>query len=623
VSDRLVEVPAEFREALSAGLALVPNGVELERRNPGEVFRQFISCLLARLGEALDGTVATRRIAYRNADELLTDLRKLERAVAAACGESIATAYVRPIRREVEIFRFSTVRLDLRQNTTRTTQTLQALWQHRNGPQPSDPPPVGTSAWSGWVAAELTRPRREPIPPGAIGEPAGESLELLRLVSRLRDEIDREAIGAFVLSMTRSAADVLGIYLLAKEAGLFADREGVERCTLPIVPLFETIEDLRQAPQVMRELLETPLVRRSLREQGGVQEVMIGYSDSNKDGGFFTANWELYQAQRRLTRVGREIGVPIAFFHGRGGSVSRGGAPTGRAIAAQPAGSINGWFRLTEQGEVVSYKYANRGTAGYQLELLTASVVQHALLSEHEAGLTPVTEFDEVMEAVAGAAFAAYRRLVDEPGLLGYLRQASPLEEASHLNLGSRPAKRFNAEALSDLRAIPWVMAWSQNAHFIPGWFGVGSGLENFMSVRGERGERLLRKMFEQSRLFRLVLDEVEKTLVRVDFEIAMEFGALVEDPAARDRIWTTIREEHERTTRMVLRVTGATSVAQRFPRYLRQYRRRQPAIQQASRMQVELLRRYRSASGSSREDALQGVLLALNCVAAGLGWTG
>ena len=212
---------------------------------------------------------------------------------------------------------------------------------------------------------------------------------MFQLVRRLRDEIDREAFGAFVLSMTQSMSDVLGAYLLAKVSGLFADAPGVESCTLPIVPLFETIDDLQRAPTIMRDLLTVPLVKRSVRAQGGVQEVMIGYSDSNKDGGFLTSNWELYKAQIKLTRVGKECGVPIAFFHGRGGSVSRGGAPTGRAIAAQPAGSIRGRMRITEQGEVVSFKYANRGTAQYQIELLAASVVEHSLKSEREEALAP------------------------------------------------------------------------------------------------------------------------------------------------------------------------------------------------------------------------------------------
>ena len=224
--------------------------------------------------------------------------------------------------------------------------------------------------------------------------------------------------------------------------------------------------------------------------------------------------------------------MPIAFFHGRGGSVSRGGAPTGRAIAAQPAGSINGRMRITEQGEVVSFKYANRGTAQYQIELLAASVVEHSLKSEREKALLPTAEFDEAMEALSGAAQASYRRLVDHPDLFAYYQAASPLEEISLLNMGSRPARRFGARSLSDLRAIPWVFAWSQNRHFVPGWYGVGSGILTFLQVRGPRGAALLDRMFTESRLFRLIVDEVEKTLTYVDLDIAREYAELVPDPA-------------------------------------------------------------------------------------------
>ncbi len=275
--------------------------------------------------------------------------------------------------------------------------------------------------------------------------------------------------------MTRSVDDILGAYLLAKEGGAFLDAAGTEICALPIVPLFETIADLRAAPTIMREALSVPLIRRSTHWQGNVQEVMIGYSDSNKDGGFVASNWELAKAQSQLTKVGAEMGTAIAFFHGRGGSVSRGGAPTGRAIAAQPAGSIRGRFRVTEQGEVVSYKYANKGTALYQMELLAASVFEHALKSEREEALRPKREFDDILEALSGASRAAYTGLVSHPGLVQYFQAASPLEEISLLNIGSRPARRFGAQSLADLRAIPWVFAWAQNRHIITGWYGVGS----------------------------------------------------------------------------------------------------------------------------------------------------
>jgi len=424
--------------------------------------------------------------------------------------------------------------------------------------------------------------------------------------------------------MTHSVDDVLGTYVLAKEAGLFADAAGTESCTLPIVPLFESIEDLRRAPDIMRELLHIPLVRRSVRAQGGVHEVMIGYSDSNKDGGFLTSNWELAKTQVKLTRLGRECGVPIAFFHGRGGSVSRGGAPTGRAIAAQPAGSIQGRLRLTEQGEVVSLKYASRGTAGYQIELLASSVLEHSLMSEREDALVPTAEFDEALEALAGAAHAEYRRLAEHQDLLAYFQAASPLEEIALLNIGSRPARRFGAKTLADLRAIPWVFAWTQNRHCVPGWYGVGSGLGTFLEVRGARGEALLKRMFNNSRLFRLIVDEAEKTLAYVDLVIAREYAGLVAESRVRDAIFPMIEEEYRRTVEVVLRLSGEREIADRFPQFRRRLARRLPTLAQVNRQQIELLRRFRDgAERPAPDEHLNSLLLSINCIAAGFGSTG
>jgi phosphoenolpyruvate carboxylase len=436
----------------------------------------------------------------------------------------------------------------------------------------------------------------------------------------VRDEIDREAIGSVIVSMTRSAADILGVYLLAKEGGLFADAAGVERCTLPIVPLLETIPDLRRGLDILRDLLIVPLVQRSLHVQGKVQEVMIGYSDSNKDGGYFTAQWELSKAQSRLTRLGSERGVTIAFFHGRGGSVSRGGAPTGRAIAAAPAGSIRSQFRITEQGEVVSFKYANRGTAAYQLELLTASVVEHVLRSEGDVALIPVHEFTEAMEALSGTAWSVYRNLMELPSMLVYLQQSSPLEELSHLNMGSRPARRTQAHTLSDLRAIPWVFAWTQNRHMLPGWYGIGSGIKAFLEVRKERGLELLKRMFREAPLFRLILDEVERTLLQVDLSIGAEFAQLIEEEAVREPIFTRVTEEYRLTCRMILDITGDSGIGERFPRFRRRLARRLKTLNEVSREQVHLLGALRAESNAEVRTAL---LMSINCAAAGFGSTG
>ena len=606
-----------FRTAVDGALAASPAGRLIAARNPGEPFRQFVAIMLARAeGPAARLAGDAAPASYASADELTADLITLERGLQeSGCG-TLAADLVRRLRRAVEIFRFSTVRLDLRQNTTRLNQTLRGLWAAAHGDAPAPDP--ASAAWKQWILSALETPRRAgqrpPLEPGAE-----ELVELFRLVRDTQSTLDREAFGGFILSMTHSAADVLGAYLVAKEAGLFLDSAGVELCTLPIVPLFETISDLRAAPGIMRELLDVPMVRRSIRRQGNTQDVMIGYSDSNKDGGYFSANWELAKVQAKLTALGESAGVQIAFFHGRGGSVSRGGAPTQRAIAAQPAGSIRGRFRITEQGEVVSFKYANRGTASHQLELLASSVLDHVLARQaaprHEA------EFDDAMEALSGAANAAYRNLLGHPGLLAYFRQASPLEEIALLNIGSRPARRFQGSAsLDDLRAIPFVFAWAQNRHAITGWFGIGSGIDTFLQVRGGEALHLLRRMFREHRLFRLIIDEAEKTLATVDLGIARDYAALVDSEAARDAVFAMIAREFELTCARIVEISEAPRIAERFERYRGRLAVRLPMIDAVNREQVELLRRYRC---SADETAKAALLRSINCIAAGFGTTG
>jgi len=631
ITDRAAPIPAAFRAALARQLECSGEGARIVQRNPGEVFRQFLACVLRRLDATLAsaerGETAAAEQGYGTADELVGDLRVLEAAlVETRCG-SAAELLVRPVRRAIEAFRFSTFRLDIRENSPCVTAALAALWRTRNA---GEPPAPASPEWRAWLLAELARPLQPDRVAPELPPDAAETAGMFRLIREMRAELDREAIGSFVLSMTHDVHDVLGVYLLAKEAGLFADAAGIESCTLPIVPLFEAIDDLRRAPEIVRELLQVPLVRRSVRAQGNVFEVMIGYSDSNKDGGFLTSNWELAKTQLRLTRLGRQCGVPIAFFHGRGGSVSRGGAPTGRAIAAQPAGSIQGRLRITEQGEVVSFKYANRGTAAYQTELLAASVLEHSLKSEREQALVPMTEFDEAMEALSGAAHAAYRRLAEHQALLAYFQAASPLEEIALLNIGSRPARRFGARTLADLRAIPWVFAWTQNRHVVPGWYGVGTGLATFLEVRGARGEALLKRMFGDFRLFRLILDEVEKTLAYVDLDIARAYADLVADDWVRAEIFTLVADEYRRTVEAVRRIAGCGELAARFPQFRKRLARRLPILNQANRAQIELLRRHRTRTGDggggggkAQEDELAALLLSINCIAAGFGTTG
>ncbi len=628
ITERSVQLPNGFCQALQKLRATHDRDGYLQARYPGEVFRQYLYMLQNKLPQAQDrtdeqaGRQVTRANGYQDAEELIADLATLEQALEAIGCDTLCTQLVTPVRRQVEAFRFCTVPLDLRENAHVIHHTLESIGSALDRPVPTD-----QKQRRAWLLAALDQPLPAAgisIDPGQLDQGANSTLELFRIsAGNNAEQLDSEAIHRFILSMTHSVEDILEVYLLAKYAGAYSDPEGVQGCRLPIIPLFESIEDLQQAHTIMEALLQLPLVRRSIELQGGRQEVMLGYSDSNKNGGFFTSNWELSRAQTRITKTGQAAGIPIIFFHGRGGSVSRGGAHTGRAIAAQPPGSIQGMMRITEQGEVVSAKYANEGTAQYQLELLAASVLEHSLKSLDEEELKPRQEFDQAMEQLSAQAHAAYRELIEDEQLLDYLRSASPLEELAAMKIGSRPPRRLGADSLDDLRAIPWVFAWTQNRHQITGWYGVGTALRNFIQTQGASGERLLRKMFEQSRLFRLIINETEKVLSLTDLEVAASYADLYTNAPARQRIYSRIEQEYRRTCEVILQLTGEEQLARRFPKFFHKLNRRSPILRQVGLQQVKLIRHLRANGTSSEWDELLPLLLSINCISTGLGWTG
>ena len=620
VSEQGADVPEAFRTRVTREIAHAGDE-SLVTRNPGEPFRQYFSALRSRLAATRSPKDFPERKPFLNPDELAEAIHHAERALALMRATAIAAFTVRPVRWEVEIFGFRTVSLDMRQNTTVINRVLAELWQKFNPTAKREPPRPDSSEWAKWVQSELKKPMGFlPLFQG-LSEEARETLDLLGLIRSSLDGADAKATGAFVLSMTRSATDILGLYLLAKYSGLFTDAASRESSRLAIVPLFETIDDLQRAPGIMEELFKIPMVRRTIKAQGGRQEIMLGYSDSNKDGGFFCASFELYETQRRLVQVARSAGIEISFFHGRGGSVSRGGAPTGRAIAAQPAGTVGGRLRVTEQGEVVSSKFANRGTALYQLEVLASSVLVHTLKSTKENELRLVPQHQSAVEAIAAASFATYRELAEDPGLIDYFQAASPVEELSLLKMGSRPARRFGAKGVEDLRAIPWVFAWSQNRHVVTGWYGLGSALDRYVAEHGDKGAALLKDMFGRSRGFRLAIDEVEKSLYLADMEIAGLYAGLVPDRTAAKRILERVQAEHALTRDRVLALSGASGLCARFPGFRRRFDRVRPMIDQTNRWQVDLLKDARA--GKHKDKALTPLLMTMNCIAAGLGWTG
>ncbi|MDT1064001.1 phosphoenolpyruvate carboxylase [Paracoccus sp. CPCC 101403] len=601
ISSAISSLSVQTRNSLQSIIDAAPLPPDQARRNPGELFRQALSAIGRRISATPDGP------AYAHVRDYIAELRKIEAALGSIGADRLAERLIRPLRWQAEVFGFRTVTLDIRQNSSVTTRALASIWG-LSGPSPD----YGSKEWSRRLRAELAQDELPGLDRDRLTPEAVELLDLLALMRDVRFGADPLAIGPFILSMTRSCDDLLGVFLLARHAGF-----GPERLDLRVVPLFETIADLRAAPAILEELLRVPIARRSLESEGRRIEIMLGYSDSNKDGGFLCASRELEKAQRSIARVLASHGLLPIFFHGRGGSVSRGQAPTERAIAAQPSGTVNGRLRTTEQGEVVSSKFANSGTAQYELELLASSVMAQSLASAVE----PVhPEFNDTLEALSDMSCTAYRGLLGRPGFIDYFNQASPVEELTMLKMGSRPARRFGAQSLDDLRAIPWVFAWSQNRHLISGWYGFGSAIATFRRFRQAEGDALLRRMFQESRVFRLIVDETEKSLFHADMEVAAHYRALVLDAESGRDIFGRIRQEYEDSCAAVMFLTGVGAIGQRFPNMSARFERVRAELDRVHDLQIKLLRDNRNQPGQGVPVAL---MQTMNCISAALGWTG
>ena len=602
VSARIATVPPATLARLAR---LTAHDEQLARRNPGEVFRQALTAIALRIESTGNATPG----GYGEPFQLIRDLETVETALIEANAGHLARHHLQPLRLRAEIFGFRSYALDIRQNSNAINAALAEIWGLAKV-EPGD--------WRARLMADLAA-EPQTIDIETLSPLTADLIGLLRLMQTPVAGQDTQAFGPFIVSMTRSAADLLAVHALARHALSGTGTAPELALPLNVVPLFETIADLRAAPEILMAYLATGPARAALRERKGLVEVMLGYSDSNKDGGFFCSTWELDKAQRQITARLAGLGLTATFFHGRGGSASRGGAPSERAIAAQPRGTIDGRLRLTEQGEVVSARYANRGTALTHLELLASSVLAHVAGGGTTRPAHPA--HDEALEALSGMSQAAYAGLVNTPGFVPYFEQSSPVEELSALRIGSRPARRTGAMTLEDLRAIPWVFAWSQNRHLITGWYGVGSAVASFLQVRGKDSSDLLREMFEKSKLFRLVLDEVEKAILQTDLEIAARYADLVEDEAVRHAVFGKVRDEYMRTHSALLAVTGQTRLGQRFPLFCERFAGVRPHLDRVNDLQIELLRRLRT--GKRTEAAMVPLLQSMNGIAAGLGWTG
>lgn len=450
---------------------------------------------------------------------------------------------------------------------------------------------------------------------GKLDSAEEEVLEELRTIGRIQQQHGPNAANRFILSMTRGAADILKVHELSRQAEVY---------DLDIVPLFETIQDLENASKVLAELWSHPAYRAHLRRRGTVQEVMVGYSDSNKDGGYLAANWFLHRAQKEMSRLADECGVKLRFFHGKGGTIDRGGGASHRSLRAQPHAAHGGRIRITEQGEVISLKYSDPAIAQRNLEQLTSAVMAVQCLPDGEATNARLPAWESWMSRVARLSFESFQQFVyGTPEFADYFWQATPIDLIEHLRLGSRPTRRQKSADVRQLRAIPWVFAWTQSRHLVSAWYGVGQALSEFSRTE-ENGLDCLREMYRDWPFFRQLLDNAEVSLAKTELGIAREYAALVKPATVRDKVFGLIQEEYHRSVDQVLQVNGRASLLENQPVLAESIRRRNPFVDPLNYLQIRFLAHWREASDEQRTETLRRLLaLTVNGIAFGMKSTG
>jgi phosphoenolpyruvate carboxylase len=561
-----------------------------------EIYRLFLELVEIRLR-------ASRRVpsifpAYTDSAELASDIALLRRSLGENRGSRMAELVIDPLLRAVQTFGFNLHSLDIRQHSQVLSEALTELTAAATGNPGGD---LGPGASRGF--SEVSR----------------ETMNVFQTLALLKQHYPPASVRTFIVSNTQSEQDIFNVVRLAAVCGLRVGRKGDDPGLMP-VPLFESIEALRSSADVMRRVWNSPEYAPLLDSWGRFQEVMLGYSDSNKDGGMFTSTWELHKAHRALHQAAGDCGVNLRLFHGRGGTVGRGGGPTHAAILAQPIGDFSGQIRITEQGEVLNWKYSDPVLAEWNLELMIAASLE-AVTRPGPTRAQEISRWDDVMEGMSQKAFAYYRKnIAENPDVLLYFEQATPINELDNMQMGSRPARRTQSRCLEDLRAIPWVFGWMQSRHAVPAWFGVGYAIEQFIAEETGNAGRL-REMMAQVPLFSELVRNVELALAKADLTIAKLYAGLVEDSGVRDRVFALLEEEFLRTRQAVLSITGQRELLEANAVLFRSIRLRNPYVDPMSLVQVDLLRRKRAGENT---DALNYALGGtINGIAAGLHNTG
>jgi phosphoenolpyruvate carboxylase len=563
---------------------------------------------------------------YQDARQFGADLQVLADSLVANHGAMQVQPRLAGLLCAARIFGFHLASLDMRQSSDVHERVLAELFE-RAGAE-ADYAALPESGKVALLLAELAQPRLLYSPYEGYSDEANAELATLRTAREIRERYGMRAIRNYIISHTETVSDLLEVLLLQKETGLLHPSTGA--CDVMVIPLFETIPDLQRAAGIMAEWMALPLVARVIEKQGRLQEVMLGYSDSNKDGGFLTSNWELYQAELKLVQVFEAAQVKLRLFHGRGGTVGRGGGPSYQAILAQPPGTVNDQIRLTEQGEIIASKFSNAEIGRRNLELLVAATLEAGLMPHPVDGAYAerLASFESVMADLSARAYKAYRKLVYEtPGFTDYFFAATPIAEIAELNLGSRPASRKASRRIEDLRAIPWGFSWGQCRLLLPGWYGFGSAVSSWLD-EGEREHKLatLRAMNRDWPFFTTLLSNMDMVLAKTDLGIASRYAGLVADAALRERIFSRIAAEHAATLRAFEEITGAAERLACNPLLARSIQNRFAYLDPLNHLQVELIHRHRALSRDPDKidpRVHRGIHLSINGVAAGLRNTG
>jgi phosphoenolpyruvate carboxylase len=640
VSNLLAGASDDVKALAAASPDQSPHRVEEPyRRALIGVYTRLAASARVRLGEgavrlrsAGRGAQPARQKPYADVAEFSRDLHVLMDSLATHHGASLATPRLEPLLRAVDVFGFHLASIDLRQSSDIHEAVIAELLA-RAGVD-ANYAALSEDDKQLVLRAQLGEPRLLRSPYLDYSELVKSELGVLEMARATREKFGARAVRNYIISHTETVSDLLEVMLLQKETGLLAGRLGhaddPAKASLMVIPLFETIPDLRHAPHIMRDLLALPGIDAVIEHQGNEQEVMLGYSDSNKDGGFLTSNWELYRAELALVSLFNDRGITMRLFHGRGGTVGRGGGPTYQAILSQPPGTVEGQIRLTEQGEVIASKFGNPEIGRRNLETVIAATLEASLLP-HGTEPDQLPAFEATMQRLSDAAMAAYRALVYEtPGFVDYFFTATPITEIAELNIGSRPASRKLQDPknrkIDDLRAIPWGFSWGQCRLLLTGWYGFGSAVRGYLDEAGSDAERksrvaLLRKMHKTWPFFANLLSNMDMTLAKTDLAVASRYAQLVADKKLRKQVFERIVAEWQRTTSVLDEITGASGRLADNPMLARSIKNRFPYIDPLNHLQVELIKRYRSGDENVR--VRRGLHLTINGIAAGLRNTG